>query len=554
MIAIRRLAPYFALSVLVAGCATPAVAPQTPAAGPAAVVAARQVQSVLTVADGGAFELKPNLPTTAIPTAASLPKGEALNLEFNRQGDDPGKLNVVYYADNKPFTLTVRQGATFVVLDGDASDGTAVVQVPGAAYTYYFSTKGKPGGSLGITDPVFFAAGSQASTTAKRDWLFVGLRQTALPANYRRGETRFDFTPQSLVGGFSGRLFAASATPALPQVPPAINRLSAPDEILPAHTGVVAAETGDLNGDALKAHWTVSGGSISGNASEATITAPRPSGTYTVGLSVEDSYFTTTAPGSLTFTVPNLPPVVSLSETPEQVKRGESVALTASATDENWDDVSWRFEATGGSFTTTEGKTVTGEQPASIATTWTAPARPGTYELNAIANDGHGGAATVTRTVVVPNVAPVMGGLTMADSSDLPPRVKIERTLNMTAPATDADGDALTWTWSATAGTVSGSGASATWTAPSTPGSVTVTATVTDGFSDPVSVSTTFEVFEPQSQNASANTAGNNGNGNGNSGNGNNSGSGNSQVHDDNGNGNDPGKVDSSNPGNGKKN
>ncbi len=74
------------------------------------------------------------------------------------------------------------------------------------------------------------------------------------------------------------------------------------------------------------------------------------------------------------------------------------------------------------------------------------------------------------------NAAPVINSLS-ADSQQIWPNA----TADLTASATDADGDTLTYQWNASGGIVTGSGASATFTAPATGGQFTVTVTVIDG-------------------------------------------------------------------------
>jgi hypothetical protein len=63
-----------------------------------------------------------------------------------------------------------------------------------------------------------------------------------------------------------------------------------------------------------------------------------------------------------------------------------------------------------------------------------------------------------------------------------PPSVKVGGTSMVTAEASDADGDTLTYSWSATGGSISGSEATVSWKAPSSAGTYTVMCSVSDEY------------------------------------------------------------------------
>ena len=90
---------------------------------------------------------------------------------------------------------------------------------------------------------------------------------------------------------------------------------------------------------------------------------------------------------------------------------------------------------------------------------------------------------TVTNTVTPPPVAAVAPNRnpTVGPITANPPVVEPGQTTNLSATATDPDGDPLTFRWTAPAGTFSNPNALNTvWTAPNTPGNQTLTLTVTD--------------------------------------------------------------------------
>ncbi len=74
--------------------------------------------------------------------------------------------------------------------------------------------------------------------------------------------------------------------------------------------------------------------------------------------------------------------------------------------------------------------------------------------------------------------------------------VEVGRTSQLTATATDPDGDAVTINWSAPQGTLSGTtGPNVTWTAPAQPGNVPITAVATDTGGGKATATTTLQVI-----------------------------------------------------------
>jgi peptidoglycan-associated lipoprotein len=93
-----------------------------------------------------------------------------------------------------------------------------------------------------------------------------------------------------------------------------------------------------------------------------------------------------------------------------------------------------------------------------------------------------------------PNRPPTFNGPIQAN----PPALQPGQSTNLSSPATDPDGDTITYTWSAPAGTFSNqNGFNATWTAPNQEGNYPLTVTANDGRGGTVSQSITIPVTRP---------------------------------------------------------
>lgn len=100
----------------------------------------------------------------------------------------------------------------------------------------------------------------------------------------------------------------------------------------------------------------------------------------------------------------------------------------------------------------------------------------GTGQVKAQTTKSDGTAVSITADVTVANRNPSVSSVS-AGSSNL----VVDAVTTISATATDADGDTLSYAWSATGGTISGTGSSVTYTAPSTSGTYTITVVATDG-------------------------------------------------------------------------
>jgi len=118
-----------------------------------------------------------------------------------------------------------------------------------------------------------------------------------------------------------------------------------------------------------------------------------------------------------------------------------------------------------------------------------------TFTLSATATNSEG-----TDTASIPlswgcNRNPVIDDITIPVSE-----LYVERKYNISATASDSDGDTLTYQWSATGGTINNASANPIeWTAPGSEGSYTLELTVSDGNGGETSESKTVDVKPPKS-------------------------------------------------------
>ncbi len=161
------------------------------------------------------------------------------------------------------------------------------------------------------------------------------------------------------------------------------------------------------------------------------------------------------------------PVISSVTSSLNVIYPGETTTLTAAATDADSDDLTFSWSSTGGTFNTTAGSSVQ----------WTAPAESGEYTITCTVSDGEDNDSETLTLQVMQNNAPVITSITAS-----PEAVYIMDTCTLTAVATDADGNNLTYSWSSNSGTFSSTtGESVEWTAPDVEGEYSITCTVSDG-------------------------------------------------------------------------
>jgi len=168
---------------------------------------------------------------------------------------------------------------------------------------------------------------------------------------------------------------------------------------------------------------------------------------------------------------PNHPPTVALSANPTKVFAGstDTVALNAQAADPDNDTLTYKYTATGG---TVEG---TGAEARWNPT----GVQPGKQTITVTVDDGRGGTATSSTDVTVeekPNTPPTIS------CAANPATITAGQRATITATASDADNDKLTYSYKASGGTVSGTDSTAQFDSTGlAPGNYTITCHVSDG-------------------------------------------------------------------------
>jgi hypothetical protein len=184
-------------------------------------------------------------------------------------------------------------------------------------------------------------------------------------------------------------VFACSCAPV--NYPPAITSLEAEREVIPpSECCQIKCVASDPEAGELNYEWSVMGGTISGNGSSVTWTAPDEPGKYTISVSVIDEKANKAAESVIITVRENHPPeITDLKVSPGlKVKYGRACTITCVAQDADGDELSYGWSANRGGISA-EGN---------IAT-WTAPNCDGTYDIIVEVKDSLGG--EVTRTVQI---------------------------------------------------------------------------------------------------------------------------------------------------------
>ncbi len=166
-------------------------------------------------------------------------------------------------------------------------------------------------------------------------------------------------------------------------------------------------------------------------------------------------------------TANQMPVVTSVQVNPSSVTSGTQVTVIVSATDADKDELTYTYNASGGSISGS-GSSVS----------WTTPSNDGVYTINVVVSDGIDEASGSGQVVVEASVNnnPIINSVQVNPGS-----VSQGGNVTITVDASDADGDQLTYQYQVTGGAINGSGSSVSWIAPSQSGAFSVTVTVADG-------------------------------------------------------------------------
>jgi len=161
------------------------------------------------------------------------------------------------------------------------------------------------------------------------------------------------------------------------------------------------------------------------------------------------------------------PIIASLQAEAQQTTPSGSLQVTCTASDPDGDPLGYIWSASGGEI-----------NGAGATVNWTAPPSEGSYDITVTVTDGQGGQATDQVAITVrANEPPTITSL-VADAAWVLP----SGTVQVTCPASDPDGDELSYEWSTSAGGISGTGAVITWTAPQALGTHNITVVVADAY------------------------------------------------------------------------
>ncbi len=173
---------------------------------------------------------------------------------------------------------------------------------------------------------------------------------------------------------------------------PAISSLEAGVNLVaPLSSSKIECAASDADGDILSYTWSATGGSFFGAGADITWVAPDTPGTYAVMVTVTDGNGGEVKKQlTLNVRVNSWPVIESLTAKPRIVRTVNTSVIECVASDPDGDELTYIWEATGGSISGT-GATIT----------WTAPNRYGSYTIRVIVRDSMGAGTSKSLEVTV---------------------------------------------------------------------------------------------------------------------------------------------------------
>ena len=419
--------------------------------------------------------------TNSISAYAYDPEGKPLTYSWTVSGGTPTTNNASFFSWTAPATegsITVNLS----VSDGNKSTplGAKTISVKKTNTAPVISSFTVPA-SGGINQPITISA---TATDAENDPLtfsfyvdgnLIAEKTPSLAA----ATTSVTWTPRirkaytiKVVVSDGALTAEKSSSFTVTNSSPVLGTVTVPSTATAGTAVTFSATATDADGDTLTYTWFVNDVSV-GQGSSKSYTFTKK-GTYTVKVSVTDGTATVTS-SDFTVTVPNQPPVIGTVNVPATGTVGTAVTLSATATDADSDTLTYTWYA---------GTTQIGT---GATFSWT-PTTGGNYSITVDVSDGTATVTSAAKSIAV-NTKPVVTNITVSPSAP-----QSGQTVTLTAVATDADNDTLTYEWYIQNVKQTGTTASITWT-PSSAGSYTIEVRVSDGkVTTPVTLSNTVSV------------------------------------------------------------
>jgi PKD repeat protein len=259
--------------------------------------------------------------------------------------------------------------------------------------------------------------------------------------NVTDGTLNINLNSQAANGGVDNAKINGIEIVRVLNLPPVVN--AGPDQSIQPNTlAQLSGTISDPEGTALTFGWQQTSGPAVTLSNPNTLTpsfTPTVKGSYSFRLTATDAQGLSSN-DIVTVVVPNRAPSVSASASPSPAEVNGTVTLQAIASDLDGDSLTYAWAQVGGPelVTLTNGNTA--------AATFVALAK-GSYTFSVTVSDGDTGGTTVVQVnVLVNNRAPV------AAPSAAPSPAEVGNVIQLSANATDADDDTLSYVWTQTAG------------------------------------------------------------------------------------------------------